>query len=158
MTNIRRILTVLLLISVPQGAAAHCEIPCGVYDDGARFTSILEHATTIEKSMLAINDLSAQDKPDLHAIIRWTTNKEKHAQNIQDIAAQYFLTQRVKSPKADAGEDEQRVYAAHTTMLQKILEAAMKTKQSTDVERVEVLRAAAEAYKEHYFNKHGHKH
>ena len=30
---------------------AHCQIPCGIYDDKMRFTMMAEHVTTIEKSM-----------------------------------------------------------------------------------------------------------
>jgi len=43
-------------------AYSHCQIPCGIYDDEARFTEIAEHITTIEKSMKEIESLSAQAK------------------------------------------------------------------------------------------------
>ena len=32
-------------------AEAHCEIPCGIYDDEAGIKQLLEHVTTIEMSM-----------------------------------------------------------------------------------------------------------
>ncbi|MDY6953871.1 MAG: superoxide dismutase [Ni], partial [Thermodesulfobacteriota bacterium] len=35
-------------------ASAHCEIPCGIYDDQMRIDMIAEHITTIEKSMKQI--------------------------------------------------------------------------------------------------------
>ena len=77
-------------------AQAHCEIPCGIYDDAARFEELFEHSRTIEKSMSEINELSNSEKIDYHSISRWTINKEKHAEKSQSIASQYFLTQRVK--------------------------------------------------------------
>ncbi|MDG1286885.1 MAG: superoxide dismutase [Ni] [Rickettsiales bacterium] len=152
------IIGVLVWLMGANAALAHCEIPCGVYDDGARFVSIMGHANTIEKSMNEINRLSAQVKPDFHMISRWTANKEKLAQEVQEIASVYFLTQRVKAPKADASDQMKQAYAMHTGLLHQILVAAMKAKQSTDVKAVGILRDLTEEYKAHYFKKHGHNH
>ncbi len=58
---------------------SHCEIPCGVYDDEMRFTMIKEHITTIEKAIKKIVNLSGQQPPNFNQIVRWVTNKEKHA-------------------------------------------------------------------------------
>ena len=74
---------------------AHCDIPCGVYDDTMRVKMIEEHTLTILKSMNYIsmnqNDLEKQNQ-----VTRWIINKEQHAQEIQDIVSEYFLTQRIK--------------------------------------------------------------
>lgn len=155
----RFLLSVAAMFVMSSGhALAHCEIPCGVFDDGARFETILEHARTIEKSMHEINELSALDKPDYHSISRWTTNKEKHAQLVQNIASEYFLAQRVKVPSADAEPELQDAYQLHLTLLHQIIVKAMKTKQKTDLSLVGDLRDLTEAYKAHYFKKHGHEH
>ena len=132
---------------------AHCEIPCGIFDDAKRFDIIMEHARTIEKSMIKINELSNADDEDYHMITRWTVNKEKHAQEIQDIASVYFLAQRVKAPKS---EEDRENYLKHLELLHQIIVAAMKTKQSTNVERVSKLREVTQKYKKHYFTKHTH--
>ncbi|MHC4645494.1 MAG: superoxide dismutase [Ni], partial [Planctomycetota bacterium] len=58
---------------------SHCQIPCGIYGDPARFDTIAENITTIEKSMKQIVELSATKKPDMNQIVRWVQNKEKHA-------------------------------------------------------------------------------
>ncbi len=155
----KTILTTAAVLFLSSGSAmAHCEIPCGVFDDGARFDSIMEHATTIEKSMNEINKHSADEKPDYHTISRWTTNKEEHAKEVQHIASQYFLAQRVKVPGEDASEDTKADYVRHTTLLHQIIVAAMKTKHGTDTAAVEKLRTLTEEYKAHYFKKHGHEH
>lgn len=155
----KTLLTTAAILFLSSGSAmAHCEIPCGVFDDGARFTSIMEHATTIEKSMNEINTHSDDEKPDYHTISRWTTNKEEHAKKVQKIASQYFLAQRVKVPKADASEQEKADYVMHTTLLHQIIVAAMKTKHGTDTAAVDVLRDLTEKYKAHYFKEHGHEH
>ncbi len=147
---------ILFLSASP--ALAHCEIPCGIYDDGVRFDLIIEHAATIEKSMNEINNHSKADKPDYHTISRWTMNKEEHAKKVQHIASQYFLAQRVKVPADDAAAEVKADYVIHTTLLHQIIVAAMKTKQGTDTAAVEKLRAVTERYKAHYFKKHGHEH
>ena len=110
---------------------SHCEIPCGVYDDEMRFTMIKEHITTIEKAIKKIVNLSGQQPPNFNQIVRWVTNKEKHAEDIQHIISQYFLTQRVKLvEKEDDKANESRM--GHLSLCHEILVYTMKTKQTTD--------------------------
>lgn len=40
----------LMTLFIVGYASAHCEIPCGIYDDQMRVNMIGEHITTIEKS------------------------------------------------------------------------------------------------------------
>ena len=76
---------------------AHCQIPCGIYDDILRIIHIKEDLKTIEKAMNQIKKLSGKTDPkSINQISRWVTTKEEHAQNIQDIISKYFLTQRIK--------------------------------------------------------------
>jgi len=42
-------------------AYAHCEIPCGIYDDEMRIKIINEHIVTVEKSMKQIIELEKED-------------------------------------------------------------------------------------------------
>ena len=126
-------------------AQAHCEIPCGIYDDEARMNMIFEHAGTIEKSMKEITAL--EGGTNTNQLVRWVTNKEKHAELLQDIVTQYFMTQRIKLDAAD--------YDKKITALHKLLVFSMKCKQTTDLGNVEKLRAAAEEFKMLYFD---HKH
>lgn len=156
----RFILLILALFSVgvPGIAAAHCQIPCGIFDDSRQFKIIEEHIVTIEKSMREINTLAAEERPDIHMISRWTANKEEHAIKIQDIASAYFLAQRVKVPPQDAGELKTQMYVKHVTLLHQIIVGAMKARQSTDLDVAAALREKVEAYEAHYFEEHGHKH
>ena len=151
-------LALVALFMSPNAAApafAHCQIPCGIYDDERQFDAMIEHVRTIEKSMTEINELSAQATPNYHMISRWTFNKEEHAQKIQDIAHAYFLTQRVKVP-AEGDKKAWEDYVTHTTLLHQILVAAMKTKQTTDLENVDKLESLIGKYKDHYFKDHKH--
>jgi len=126
---------------------AHCEIPCGIYDDEMRVDMIAEHATTIEKAMNEITDLSGKTPVNYNQIVRWVTNKEQHATEVQQIVSQYFLTQRIK-PDADQ-------YGKKLEVLHQILIAAMKCKQTTDLSNVETLRSLLKQFEVLYF---GHTH
>ena len=136
----------LVLFSISH-AAAHCEIPCGIYDDQLRVQLIAEHATTIEKSMQQIMALSKSGPANYNQLIRWVSNKEDHATQIQHIVSQYFMTQRIKP--------DQEKYSEKLTVLHKMLIAAMKCKQTTDLANVNALRTHLKEFEVLYFG-HGH--
>jgi len=122
---------------------AHCEIPCGIYDDELRTKLIAEHATTIEKSMKQIIELSKANSINYNQLARWISNKEAHATKIQNIISQYFMTQRIKP--------DQKKYVEKLTVLHKMLIAAMKCKQTTDFSHVDALRAHLKNFEVLYF-------
>lgn len=128
-------------------AAAHCEVPCGIYDDKLRTDLIAEHATTVEKSMKKITELSSATPVNYNQIVRWVNNKDEHAAKIQHIVSQYFMTQRIK-PDAEK-------YNQKLTVLHKMLIAAMKCKQTTNLGQVKTLRALLQEFEVLYF---GHSH
>lgn len=104
---------------------AHCEVPCGIYGDQRRFEEMLEDTETIAKAIAQINELSAkQDALSHNQLARWVSTKETHATNIQQIMAQYFMTQRIKPANE---EYVKKLTAAHAVML-----AAMSSKQGVD--------------------------
>jgi nickel superoxide dismutase len=140
-------LTLTLLCA--HGALAHCEIPCGIYDDGARFAEIEEHISTIERSMAAIRELAGATPVDYNQLTRWVTNKETHATEIQHIASQYFLTQRVK-PLGDATPAEREAYVRKLTLLHEMIVTAMKAKQTTDPTVVTKLRTLLSSFRVAY--------
>jgi len=123
-------------------AYSHCEIPCGIYDDEMRMMMIEEHAATIEKSMNEIVEL--EKGGDANQLVRWVTNKEHHANELQHIVTQYFMTQRIKF---DAEDYDKKLAALH-----KMLVYAMKCKQTTDSANVAMLREAAEEFHQLYFH------
>lgn len=124
-------------------ALAHCQVPCGIYGDDARYEAMREDATTIEKAMKEIEALSGSIKiQNLNQAVRWVTTKEQHAQSVQDVAAQYFLAQRIKAPAESAGQAR---YVKQLAAVHQVTVAAMKCKQTTDLAHVAALRAAIEA-------------
>jgi len=115
-------------------------VPCGVYGDQRRFEEMLEDTKTIAKAIATITEISEgfQAGPPtptaINQLTRWVTTKEDHCTNIQHIAAQYFLTQRIK---ADGERYDENLKAAHNLMV-----AAMKCKQDANAETAETLKVA----------------
>ena len=143
MKNIRKVLFGILVISgmimaLTQPLHAHCQIPCGIYDDHARVQAMLEDAATVEKSVKLIADLSGKlDPQSQNQLIRWVMNKEKHAQNIIATISDYFLTQRVKPSQKD--------YTERLTRHHAVIVSAMKAKQHADMSYASDLKASIEA-------------
>ncbi len=133
-------------------AYSHCQVPCGIYDDEARFDMIAEHITTVEKSMKLIESLSAQQKLNMNQVIRWVNNKEKHADEISHIVTYYFMAQRLKLP-AKGNTKAFNEYIKKLTLLHEMLIYAMKTKQTTDLDNVDKLRSLLYEFHKVYFGK-----
>ncbi len=140
-------LTMPLLIT--SNAFSHCEVPCGIYGDEMRFDMIEEHIKTVGKSMKLIMDLSEEKDKNYNQIIRWVNNKENHANEIQHIVYQYFMTQRVK-PVDEKNSEKYKKYVEKLTLLHKMLIYAMKSKQSTDLAHIEKLRSLLTRFKTTY--------
>ncbi len=146
--------SILLTIGQP-GALAHCEVPCGIYDDHARIDQMLEDSTTIGKAVTQILELTGKtDAQSLNQLTRWINNKEIHATKIQDTIAQYFLNQRVKP--ARQGTQAWNDYIMRLVQHHAVMVAAMMTKQTVDPDRVVALREAIEAIGVYYPTSHKH--
>lgn len=147
-TGAALVLATALIVAMP--AFAHCEIPCGIYDDEARVKLIAEHIVTIEKGMKQIETLSKEGPLNYNQLVRWVENKEYHATEIQHIVTQYFMTQRVKLVDKD-DEQGNEDYVRKLTLLHEMLVYAMKAKQTTDLGNVERLRALLDEFRTVYF-------
>jgi nickel superoxide dismutase len=154
MKNFRNVMALITFAVVgsnlmsPQPVHAHCQIPCGIYDDYARVQSMLEDAATIEKSAKLIAELAGKsDAQSRNQLVRWVMNKEKHAQDIISTISDYYLTQRVNPSQKDYSE---RLIKHHTVII-----AAMKAKQHADVQFAVSLKKSIEALSP-YYPKHTH--
>ena len=144
----QRILIALLVLCLlpfvgSQIASAHCQVPCGIFADQARFEAMLEDATTIEKAQRLMGELAGKnDAQSMNQYVRWVKTKEEHAANTQKVIADYFMAQRIK-PAQDTYVD--RLMASHAVMI-----AAMKCKQSADAATAEALKTAILAFHKVY--------
>lgn len=124
---------------------AHCQVPCGIYDDQMRIHMMEEHVTTIEKAMKQIE----ADK-NTNQTVRWVMNKEKHADELTDIVTYYFMAQRIKP---DAEHYADKLQALHQIMIY-----SMKAKQTTDLANVEKLQELIHHFEHLYLGEHDHDH
>lgn len=143
--GIKLLLVGLLSVLLATSALAHCEVPCGIYDDEARIDMLLEHTTTIEKSMNQIIILEKSDHGHANQLVRWIMNKEDHANMLQEIVSQYFMTQRIQ---AGTAQYDKKIAALHGMLV-----SAMKCKQTVDLAHVANLRALVAEFKGLYFAK-----
>lgn len=133
----------LAALLVQSWAWAHCQVPCGIYDDHARVQQMLEDAATVEKATTMMAELAGKsDAQSQNQMVRWVMNKESHAQKVIETISDYFLTQRVKPSQKD-----------YATRLQKhhgVILAAMKAKQNADGKYAAELMAAISGLKGYY--------
>ncbi len=137
------ILTAMSTLFFHHLAHAHCQIPCGIYDDYARIQSMLEDAATVEKSATLIAQLAGKsDAQSQNQLIRWVMNKEMHAEKIISTICNYFLTQRVKP--------EQKEYAQRLKKHHAVILAAMAAKQHADIKYAKSLKKTIEDLAPYY--------
>jgi nickel superoxide dismutase len=146
-SRIAQLAFVLSLASAPftatQTVNAHCQVPCGIYNDSARVEAMLEDAATITKATMMLAELEGQTETQaIHQTTRWVLNKEQHAQNIIDTISDYFLTQRINPSQADYKE---RLVKHHTVIL-----AAMQAKQNSSATYATDLTASIKSLSSYY--------
>ena len=132
-------------------ALLHCQVPCGIYGDMMRIEAMREDAATIEKGMGQITN-APQNAQGMNQVVRWISTKEDHAAKIQEVVSTYWLTQRIKTQKADADEKAHAHYHQRLAHLHGMLVSAMKCRQTTDPTHVANLRKHIDAFAKLYFS------
>jgi len=141
--SLQILIVFVFIFALAVNASAHCEIPCGIYDDQMRINLIKEHITTIEKSMIQIMKLENEKRHHSNQLVRWIMNKEHHADKLQEIVTQYFMTQRIKP-------DTQN-YEKKLGLLHQMLIFSMKCKQTTDTKNTDQLKKIVRDFQDIYF-------
>jgi len=144
------LLAAALGFAFPTSVSAHCQVPCGIYDDDNVIGSMHTDWVTIEKACKEIAALSEKPGENAHQLTRWIVNKESHAQAIQDKVLNYFLAQRVKLPADDAGKE---AYLKKLELCHEVIVTAMKCKQSTDLANVEKLHDLMHSFEDQFGTK-----
>ena len=142
---------ILSLLGIGATVYAHCQIPCGIYNDPARITAMAEHITTIEKSMNQINASGTNTNQS----VRWVLNKEKHADELANIVTYYFMAQRIK-PSAKVHSEAYSKYIKELTLLHQLLQTSMKAKQTTDLAQITKLKSLLHDFSDSYLGVHSH--
>jgi len=131
-------------------ASAHCQVPCGIYDDHARIHALTEDATTIAKATDQIAELAGKnDAQSENQRVRWIQTKEEHASRIIEVVSTYFLTQKIK-PADPGNASAWKSYIAKLTACHQVMRAAMATKQRVNPQAVKELQEAIDHLKSLY--------
>lgn len=155
--TILSVILFFLIIGMNKNVWAHCEVPCGIYNDELRIAALYEDVMTISKAMTNIKELSAEENPNFNQIVRWVNTKEEHANKIQETVKQYFLAQRIKVVEETDAENFAK-YQKQLVILHKLIVYAMKTKQTTDTEWTDKLKSTIKDFEDAYFDpEHRHK-
>ncbi len=144
------ILAAVMMSMMSLRVYSHCQLPCGIYDDSLQVAFLYEHILTIEKSMNMIVQLSGESDKNYNQIVRWVNDKEKHADEIQETVAYYFMTQRI-TPTDPSKLTEYAKYTYELQLLHQLQVLAMKCKQTTDLEYVKSLRVVLHKFEHSYF-------
>jgi nickel superoxide dismutase len=144
------LLCIIILCFAAQNVIAHCEIPCGIYDDGMRIAQIREHIATIEKSMKMIIELTSATDKNYNQIVRWINNKEFHSDELQHIVSQYFMTQRIKLIDID-NEMQDVESLKKLALLHSLLVYSMKAKQTLELQHINTMRDVVDEFEKIYF-------
>lgn len=133
------------MVATPMELSAHCQVPCGIYDDHARIHAMEEDLATIAKAVTQLQEnASKTGAQSLNQRVRWIQTKEEHASRIINVVSKYFLTQKIK--RIDPSEKEAyKDYIDRLTACHGVLRKAMKTKQTVDHQAVRELEAALDA-------------
>ena len=131
-------IAVLFTAAAATNTLAHCQVPCGIYEDQMRVHMMEEHVTTIAKAMTQIEANENQNQT-----VRWVMNKDKHADELSEIVTYYFMAQRIKP--------DMEKYDENLKTLHQILIYSMKCKQTTDVANVEKLKELIHHFEHSYF-------
>jgi nickel superoxide dismutase len=141
--------TIVLWPAYVDPVGAHCQIPCGIYDDSARIARLHEDSATIAKAIGQINELAGKgDAQSINQALRWITTKETHAAHIIEVVSEYFLTQKIKPVAPGSGRYKEylKTLADHHA----VMVAAMRTKQKADPATADALHDAIDALAAHY--------
>ncbi len=132
-------LTLTLALLAPLRASAHCQIPCGIYDDHSRIHMMREDVATIAKSVKELGALAGKTDPQsLNQLVRFITNKDVYAEKVMRTIADYFLAQKLPPPAA-GDKKAQAAYLEKLARHHAVLVAAMKCKQSAGMDAVKAL-------------------
>ena len=122
----------------------HCQVPCGIFDDPVIVSELRQACTTVRKAIRQSQSLhssaTGSDVLALNQLVRWINTKEEHCSKIISLTSEYCLCQRVKRVNFASEADYLQALKVH----HRVMQAAMKVKQSMDEQDCIALEHAVE--------------
>lgn len=114
----------LFLLIAPFTLAAHCQMPCGIYDDQMVYDKITEYYLTMFKAVKTLEHNELKNVDDYNKLVRWIALKDKMSDQTAELLTTYFLQQKLKPIK----ENRDLVLSIH-----KLLFLTVAIKQNVDL-------------------------
>lgn len=118
---------------------AHCQMPCGIYNDAMVFDKGDEYVLTMYKGISVLNNSPFSTVKEKNDFVRWVINKEKMSDALAEVITTYFLQQKIKPGDSDSPK---RLESAH-----KLLFGLVAIKQNTTLDFVEEFSKEWEKFK-----------
>jgi nickel superoxide dismutase len=125
-------LTVLIAITFSSfngNLNAHCQMPCGIYNDQMIYDQVDQYFETMAKAVHYLKNHNSNNLQDKNQFVRWILTKEKESDEVARTLTTFFLQQKV-SP-SDEPETTALVKSLH-----KLLFLLVQIKQTIDLEIV----------------------
>lgn len=117
---------------------AHCQMPCGIYDDSLVFGDMKQCLATMAKAVAEISSHEMDSPAAINQMIRWVGKKDLHSDRFSEDVAEYFLKQRIP---LDADNLDAKLKSAHI-----LLVLSMRAKQTVDAQLIEDLKKEFERF------------
>ncbi len=85
---------VALLLGLGQ-LSAHCQMPCGIYDDQMVYDQINQYYLTMFKGVKALENNKFQTDEDKNHFVRWVMTKDRLSDEVAMMITTYFLQQKI---------------------------------------------------------------
>jgi len=75
--------------------SAHCQMPCGIYDDQMIYDEVDQFYLTMYKCVKALENNQFKTDEDKNQFIRWVITKENKCNELAMLITVYFLQQKI---------------------------------------------------------------
>lgn len=123
---------------IPFFLSAHCQMPCGIYNDQMVYDRVTEYYLTMYKAVKALEHNPMKTVDDFNTLVRWVMTKERLSDEIAELLSSYFLQQKIKPLDANV----QLVQSIHRLLCQVVV-----IKQNVDIKLVEEFNKEWEHFK-----------
>ena len=92
----RIIFTILLALTpLTSSLSAHCQMPCGIYNDQMVYDEVNQFYLTVFKAVKALENNKFQTDEDRNQYVRWVMTKERLCNEIATLLTTYFFQQKI---------------------------------------------------------------
>jgi len=123
------------------GLSAHCQMPCGIYDDQMIYDQVDQFYLTAYKAVKALENNKFETDEDKNQFIRWVMTKERLCNETAVLLTTYFLQQKIMP----IDDNADLVKSLHKLLFQLVV-----IKQNVDIKLVKEFGKEWENFKKQF--------